>query len=550
MVEYRLLGPLEVLADGAPVHVGGPKLRGLLALLLAYAPETISAPRLIDELWPEQPPTTASNTLQGFISDLRKVLGRDAIQTRGSGYALVLSEGDLDLRRFEELAVSGSQLFVDHQPRAAARVLRDALALWRGPALADLADEPAVQALAARLDERRLTVLAGRLDADLACGLHDQIVAELRGLVEQHPVREGLRGQLMLALYRCGRQSEALQTYRAGRRVLVDTLGIEPSRPLQELERAILRQDPELDAPGSTPVSKITTEQTALLVLVVELEELEPLLALAEPLARGGGDRLVLTRLLQPGAPLASETERLGEHRARLISAGIETRVAAHTSTEPGTDAALLAAEQDVRLALVDVPISALTGSQDDAQLRAFLDAMPCDLALMVAGRPCALGSGDVIAVPFGGGSNEWPAIELAAQLARGAGARLCLVGRDEDGGSGNRDASRLLARASLVIQETVGILAEPRLAEPGADGVLASVTDVNLLVVGLSDRWRIEGVGAARSALIGGSSRPIVLVRAAPGDPGGRRRPTFTRHAWSLIGHSRMEPGAVKQPR
>jgi len=166
-VEYRILGPLEAIVDGQPVRLGGPRPRAVLAILLAHAVETLPASRLIDELWGEQPPETAANTLQGFVSELHKALGQGAIVTRGSGYAVALDPGSVDLERFERLAAEGSDALTAGRAADAAQTLGAALALWRGPALADLDEEQAARPIATRLDELRLTVLEKRIDADL-----------------------------------------------------------------------------------------------------------------------------------------------------------------------------------------------------------------------------------------------------------------------------------------------------------------------------------------------------------------------------------------------
>lgn len=233
-MEFRILGPLEVVAEGRAVSLGGTRQRALLAVLLTRANQVVSTERLIDELWGERPPKEARNTVQFYVSQLRKVLGADRIETRAPGYAIRIERDELDLHRFERLVAEGGP------------ALTEALSLWRGPALADFAYEPFAQAEIARLEELRLAALEQRLEADLALGRHGELVGELEALVAEHPLRERLRGQLMLALYRSGRQAEALDVYRETRRVLVDELGIEPSPTLQELERSILRHDPGL----------------------------------------------------------------------------------------------------------------------------------------------------------------------------------------------------------------------------------------------------------------------------------------------------------------
>ncbi|HET7807254.1 MAG TPA: BTAD domain-containing putative transcriptional regulator [Gaiellaceae bacterium] len=238
-MEFRVLGPLEVSDDGRPIAIGGQKQRALLALLLLHANEVVSRDRLIDELWEEDPPETARTALQVHISQLRKAVGRERILTQAPGYRAVVGPGELDLDRFEQLAGDGAD----------AAELREALALWRGAPLADLGDGFA-RMERGRLDEQRLLTLERRIDADLALGGHAELVPELDGLVREHPLREHLRGQLMLALYRCGRQADALDVYRQGRQTLSDELGLEPGEELRGLERAILAQDESLAAPA------------------------------------------------------------------------------------------------------------------------------------------------------------------------------------------------------------------------------------------------------------------------------------------------------------
>ena len=256
-MEYRILGPLEVVHADNPVALGGGKQRALLALLLLHANEVVTSDRLIDELWGGAPPATAAKSVQVYVSQLRKALrdgpganGRDGpLLTRGGGYVLALGAEELDLDRFQRAVDEGRRALEDDTPERAAERLREGLSLWRGGPLQDFAYEPFAQAEIARLEDLRLAALEARIDADLACGRHAELVGEIESLVAGHPLRERLRAQLMLALYRCDRQADALEAYRDGRRRLVDELGIEPSPTLQRLERAILDQRDDLAAP-------------------------------------------------------------------------------------------------------------------------------------------------------------------------------------------------------------------------------------------------------------------------------------------------------------
>ena len=254
-VEFRILGPLEVLDGQRRVELGRPKQRALLAVLLVHANQVVALDRLIEELWGEQPPAQATASLQAYISNLRRALepGRPArtpprvLVTQPPGYRLVVAPSELDAARFVALAEQGHRLLEGERPGPAAQALREALGLWRGPALADLADEPFAQAERQRLEELRLVALEDRLAAELALGRHAAAAAELQELVDRHPFRERLWGLLMLALYRSGRQAEALGAFQSARRVLGEELGIDPIPWLRELQADILRQASTLD---------------------------------------------------------------------------------------------------------------------------------------------------------------------------------------------------------------------------------------------------------------------------------------------------------------
>ncbi len=244
--EFRVLGPLEVTAEGEPLALGGRQQRAVLALLLLSPNEVVSRDRMIDALWGERPPATATNALQVAVHGLRKILGRERVITQGAGYRLVVGLGELDLESFTSLVESTR----GEPPAHAAPKLHAALELYRGAALAGLEGPAFVPAERERLDELRLAALERRIDADLELGRGTELIPELERLVEEHPYRERFYGQLMLALYRSGRQADALEAYRLARARLVDELGVEPTKQLQNLETAILRQDPALDAGG------------------------------------------------------------------------------------------------------------------------------------------------------------------------------------------------------------------------------------------------------------------------------------------------------------
>ena len=256
-MQFRILGPLEVLERDVAQPLGGAKQRAVLAILILRRGELVSGERLADDLWGECPPATAAKTLQGYISRLRKALGEDVLRTRGRGYVLTLPSGRLDVDEFERLAAEGRHALSDGDAGRAAERLHAALALWRGSPLADFTYEPFAQTEIARLEEARLASIEDRIDADLALGRHGQLVSELERLVREHPARERLRGQLMLSLYRAGRQADALECYRIGRRAMMDDLGLEPGRALQDLEAAILRHDAILDPPAEATTSSL-----------------------------------------------------------------------------------------------------------------------------------------------------------------------------------------------------------------------------------------------------------------------------------------------------
>jgi YVTN family beta-propeller protein len=253
-IELRILGPLEAFVDGQPVPLGGAKQRAVLAILILHRGKPVSTDRLIDALWGERAPQAATKTVQVYVSRLRKVLGEGVVITRGGGYALENAAAEIDVERFEHLAEAGRAAIDRGDPPAAAEDLREALALWRGPPLADLTYESFAQPETGRLEELRVAALEDRIEADLAVGRHSALVPELETAVREHPERERLRGQLMLALYRSGRQAEALEAYRDARRALAE-VGLEPGPELRQLEQAILEQDPTIAAAprGATP---------------------------------------------------------------------------------------------------------------------------------------------------------------------------------------------------------------------------------------------------------------------------------------------------------
>ena len=283
-MEFRILGPLEVSGADGHLPITAAMHRALLLHLLVRANETVSADALVDALWGARPPASARKLIQIYVSQLRKLLGESVLETRPPGYAIAVEWVRLDSARFERLLEEGSQALLDGNPALASTLLGRALALWRGAALADVVDDESVLAEARRLEELRLEALMERIEADLQLGRHAGLVSELQGRVGEHPLQERLRAQLMLALYRGGRQAEAAEVYVDAHRALVDELGVEPGRELRELQHAILNQDPSLQLapPDRTTASALPTPTTRLIGREPELGEIERLLDLPD----------------------------------------------------------------------------------------------------------------------------------------------------------------------------------------------------------------------------------------------------------------------------
>jgi len=317
-MDFNILGPIEAIKGDRPLALGGAKQRALLGMLLLHANEVVSSDRLIDELWSGEGREEASRALQVAVSRLRRALepGRATrretgiVVTRAPGYELRTDPARLDVMRFEALVNEAKRALAAGNARSARAKLDQALALWRGPPLADLAYESFCQAEIARLEALRLGALEERIDADLALGGHADVVAQLEGLIDQYPLRERLRAQLMLALYRSHRQAEALEVYRDTRRTLVEELGIEPGRELRALEQAVLSQDASLDPPGT--VEPGPTAEPPRGVFVGRASELSELLAGLEDALAGHGRLFLLVG--QPGIGKSRLVEELIVH--------------------------------------------------------------------------------------------------------------------------------------------------------------------------------------------------------------------------------------------
>lgn len=325
-MDYRILGPIAAFDGERGLSLGGARQRAVLALLLLHGNEALSRDVIIDQLWGEQPPPTAAKVLQNCISALRKELpgGRQTLRTIGGAYALELAPEELDRDRFERLFAQGRTALAAGDHADAAEQLRNALALWRGSPLSDFSYERFAEDEITRLEELRVAVLEERIEADLALARHGELVPELEALVSRHPLRERLRGQLMLALYRTGRQAEALEGYRTARRALLAELGIEPGRALHELERAILAQDPALDAAPtrrfSSVASTVTPGRRASSPLVGRAEELAQLGAGIDDALEGRGRLFIVLGEAGTGKTrLADEVASVAKQRGIRI---------------------------------------------------------------------------------------------------------------------------------------------------------------------------------------------------------------------------------------
>lgn len=482
MIGFRLLGPFD-----ASVPLPGGKPKALLARLLLDRGRVVSVNALIEALW-DDPPPSAPKILQAHVSALRKALGADAIETRAPGY--VIRSGSSDLARFEELT---ERACAETDAERRARLLREALGLWRGEPLAEFRREPFAHPAATRLTELRLEASIRMTEAELELGRHEQLVGELAVLVEHEPLREQLRGLLMLALYRSGRQVDALAVYRDGRTLMAEELGIEPGRELQALERAILQHDPGLD----DEPRRAERRGSVVCVGCAPLELVRPL-----------GRELLLLELAPNAASLPAAAARL--ERVRTGAAGVRT--ACFTSADPAADTIRLAVEQEAELLVVSqAPPALLAGA-------------PCDVALLA--EPAPFEPRRPVLVPFGGGREEWPALELAAWLARVHGLPLRLLGTEAAGG--RRDASRMLAAASLSLQRFAGIATEIAIVPPGPDGI---VSQEGAVIVASLPAGKLDGT---RRRLFERSPVPVLLVHGGLRPGGLAPDRTLTRFSWT----------------
>ncbi len=329
----------------------------------------------------------------------------------------------------------------------------------------------------------------------------------------------------MLALYRSGRQADALEAYRFARRTFVEELGIEPGAVLQGLERGILAHDPSLDlatpaAAAARPRERRGAERQTVLVVPHDLSRVGDLLAVAWPLARRPRREVVVAALVEKDADLESAVRLLDERRAELLESGVAVRTVVFTSEERDEDTLRLAAQQRAALIVLDASPALLERGDFEEPLRSILAEADADVAILVGEVEIVNPDARPVTVPFGGGEHEWRALEAAAWIASGWGAGLSLVGTAADDERGRRDASRLLATASLIAQRAAGVTATPRLAPPGAAAVAEAVGGSGLLVWACRGRWEQEGLGTARLTLARRARRPCSSIRrGARGD-------------------------------
>jgi DNA-binding SARP family transcriptional activator len=375
--EFRLLGPLEIVVDGRPVRLDAGKPRALLALLLLNRNRAVATDVLVEELWGEAAPARATKTVQVYISQLRKALGPDRVVTKPPGYELRVEEGELDLDRFERLATEARERLAGGDAKGAAQLLEQALALWRGPALREFRTEPFADAAASRLEELRLAAQEDLLQAEIDAGRHADALPGLETLVKAEPLRERPRELLMVALYRAGRQADALDLYRRTRELYVEELGIEPGPALQELERAVLRQDPSLRAPLRAAPSSVAAAPAAPrrrwpLALAAALAAIAVAVGAVVLSRGGGGDGTTTSTSTQ--APLRAFVFKLenflGESREGRQGAQQTIGAALGCALAPGRAAARLDRVQRNRQSLLQ-QIAALSVPDDERALRA-----------------------------------------------------------------------------------------------------------------------------------------------------------------------------------
>lgn len=544
-VEFAILGPLEARDAEGQIRISGTKQLGLLAVLLLRPNQFVPIPRLIEELWPHELPTQPVEAVQELVYQVRKAVERTAprgsvLERNADSYRIIVGPSGLDLYRFERLVRKAAEARQAGDIRFASSTLREALDVWRGPPLANLTFEPltAARAEITRLDELRLGALVDRIEVELDLGLAEEAVPELEALILEHPLDERLRALLMLALYRSGRQADALTIFQETRSALNDELGIEPGRRLQELQQSILRHDPELDpVEASGSASAAPTSRGRTVIVIAEQEaEVDGLLGLGSALARSQLAReLIFALVVGESGLLGRASAVAGKWRASLTGQGIEARTAAFTSPSAGADAVRLATREDVDLLLMACPPELAAEGVIPDGLRLALAEAPCDVALLREGTGDAHAAEQIL-VPFGGLRHDWTALETAAWAAKALHVPLALLGIDARDENGGRDASSVLADASLLLQQVVGMSAEPRLAAEPQEALLQAADEATLLVVGLPDRWHQSGIGPLRQALARPSRGTLLFVRSGSRPSGLNPPETSPVFRWSVL--------------
>jgi DNA-binding SARP family transcriptional activator/ABC-type transport system substrate-binding protein/DNA-binding beta-propeller fold protein YncE len=486
-VEFRILGPLEVLDNGREVSVRGRKLQSLLALLLLHRGEVVSRDRLIDDLWGDDPPSTAAKTLQVHVSRLRRELG-DVVVSHGGGYLIRVEPGQLDLERFERLVAEGRRALSEGQPERASERLRDALALWRGPPLPELAGEPFAQAQIGRLGDARLDAIEALVEADVSLGRHAEAIQELEPLVTRHPYRERLHELLMLALYRAGRQADALEAYRDARKVLVDELGLEPGKRLRELHSAILAQDPALEPPEEAPPPEDEAPATP------RAPRLRPV---AGGLAAVGLVALVVVLLATGDEGSSSQPLTDDSHAVAVIDpATMRVTSAASVGTNPGP----LAYEPKSR--------SLWVGNIDDESVtRIDLDPVRTGKTIAIGERPTGLAAGKG-AVWVTAAAGRQPFV-----TARRIDPRFDSAGRPVRVASlpGEDVASAALVRGALWVAPSLGLLTRLNAATGRRVGPGIEVGSSPSAVAADADAvWTVDGTVVSRIDPATGVVQPI----------------------------------------
>jgi predicted ATPase/DNA-binding SARP family transcriptional activator len=449
-VEFRILGPLEVVREGSPFVVGSPRLRLLLALLVLRSPAVVPVDRLIADLWDADPPETARHTLQAYVYRLRQALSPDGwrVQRRAPGYLLKTSPDELDTRRFHSLAETGRVAAADGRHAAAAGLFREALDLWRGPALADIAELVALEPERARLEAMRLGVLEDRVDADLALGHHERVVDELEALVAEHPFRERLWGQLMRALYRAGRQADALRTFREARQTFDKQLGIKPSPSLCRLQEQILIHHSDLDEPRRVESGRrrhgLPVPRTSFVGRTGELADLTGLLATQRLVTVTGPPGTGKTRLALAAADAAAANYPHGVcsvpvveiDEPSLVPSGIAAVLGVSSADRPVLDALIDHLRMRRMLLLLDnlehlLPEVTVVGE--------LLDAAPGLRVLATSRAPLRLSGEQEYALPplpvptrdelaSAGDPGVFDALTLFAERAKGIDSRFTLT--------------------------------------------------------------------------------------------------------------------------